>query len=742
MTSTLFEWPLAWWLGVPLAAALLLAFARSSRRRGRSWKQVSTLTACRVVAVGFLLYLAARPVHVDLPQEPLKRDQVALLVDRSESMSLQDFGTVRFQDALKFARLRLLPALRKSELKVTPWLFAEDAQVATGRQIAQAVPEGKQTNLARAIVRTLGAMKVPPLAVIALSDGAATEEADNQRAMTLLVENQVPFIGVGFGRETGTRTLTIEHVEAPPVAPRKQEFRIAAALKVSGAGELPKFDLLLHRDGRMIQRKTAEAGSGARTWLEHFQVTETEAGLHRYTVQMFPPDDPALKCPNVESTVAVRIIEERELRVLFVQGGLTWDFKFIQLALRGDPTIKLTGLSRTASQSMFFQNVETDAELVEGFPATIEQMSSFRVVVLSNLKPSDLTPPQQELLARFCREFGGGVLLIGGSDTFNASWHQSKLEQLLPVEFSTASAPPGGEPPFRIQLSDAASTHPAFQIGETGDNRSAWDKVPTFTHFAAVEKVKPAAQVWAVHPAASGPHAQRALIASQRYGAGLSAVICVQNFWRWRLAKEAETRHFDRFWQQLLRYLAEGSSESIAIRMPEVPLRSGSEVSMILEPRPTPTAEAAGPRNYTFRVESETKEKLTEQTVELAPQRPATVKFRVERPGVYTAAVLDAQGILQATRSFEIRDIDQEFVAPARNMENLRQWAGLSRGIALAIEDDADTDRLIQTITAQIDQTRRAEPHREPAGINGWVLAALLTALCAEWLLRKRWGMV
>jgi hypothetical protein len=52
--------------------------------------------------------------------------------------------------------------------------------------------------------------------------------------------------------------------------------------------------------------------------------------------------------------------------------------------------------------------------------------------VLSDLKPADLQPEQQELLARFSGELGGGVLLLGGASTFDGSWQGSRLEQLLP----------------------------------------------------------------------------------------------------------------------------------------------------------------------------------------------------------------------------------------------------------------------------------------------------------------------
>ena len=91
------------------------------------------------------------------------------------------------------------------------------------------------------------------------------------------------------------------------------------------------------------------------------------------------------------------------------------------MALHNDQTIKLTGLTRTSKQAIFRQNVETAGELLNGFPNTLEELASFRVVVLSNLRPADLSAAQQDILARFCSELGGGILMIGGPGTFDSS---------------------------------------------------------------------------------------------------------------------------------------------------------------------------------------------------------------------------------------------------------------------------------------------------------------------------------
>ena len=238
-----------------------------------------------------------------------------------------------------------------------------------GAKLSSATPNGKRTNLGGAVAQALGTAAQPPLAVIALTDGIVNESADNTRALTALVDAHVPFIGVGFGSDQGVRTLSLREVEAP--SDRLNQDRpstFAAQLEMINPEDMPGFDLLLFRDGQMRQKRTVVPGKGSRTWLESFPVTEDKQGVHNYAVQLLPPNVPGLKCVNMLANTSVRVSDEKELRVLYIQGALTWDYKFISLALRNDQTIKMTGLTRTSKQSVFRQNVESAGRIDERVP--------------------------------------------------------------------------------------------------------------------------------------------------------------------------------------------------------------------------------------------------------------------------------------------------------------------------------------------------------------------------------------
>src|SRR5438552_10238935 len=143
--AILFEFPLGFLLGLPLAAGLAFAVWRQ-HKRGLEKKRILALTALRAAALLALVFLAARPVWLAKePPAPAARS-VVLLVDRSESMSLEEHDASRFQQALNFVRQRLLPALKSADLPVQALLFDQSAEPADGAKLAASTPKGNRTN--------------------------------------------------------------------------------------------------------------------------------------------------------------------------------------------------------------------------------------------------------------------------------------------------------------------------------------------------------------------------------------------------------------------------------------------------------------------------------------------------------------------------------------------------------------------------------------------------------------------
>jgi len=737
-----FEYPIVFLAGIPPAFCLLALMAWRMRRGGQPPQVVAALITLRTIALAIVLCLLARPVWVATEAKKVDRE-IVLLVDSSESMSLPEEGGTRYAKMTAFIRETLLPVLNKEKIRVRPFLFSGNLEAADADRVAHTIPDGAATDLGGAIAHGME-NSAHPLAVIALTDGVANESVNNNAALGALMESGTPFIGVGIGRDSEVSSISLRNVTAPESAPPKQVFRVSAQLQAITSTNTPAFELLLLRDGKFSQSRKIPSSRGSRLWSESFEVTEPAEGIHFYTVQIQLPKDESITCLKSAATAEVRITAENELRVLFVQGKLTWDFKFICRALSADSSVKVTGLSHTSAKSIFRQNVENPGELTSGFPVSMEEIAPFRLVVISSLNPSELTPQQQELVARFCRELGGGVLLLGGPGTFDSSWQGSKLEQLLPVTFDSTPGVTGIDRAFHLQVTDEALQIPAFQIADQRANRAAWAQLPTFSQYGRVANAKPGAVVWARHEEDANSDGKRILMASQRYGAGLSAVICIENFWRWRLAKDANIQQFDRFWQQLFRYLGQAGRKTVSLSFTDEELRLQSDVHMVVERHPDPDSSKHGnadSADYKVVVHDPTGRVVLDQKCGLIPGRPLNLSFHTETEGVYIASVQDAQGVEQATRTVDLRNGRVELEKTARDMENLRQWANLSGGAALRVEDCADGDGIVKAIRRAVEKAGTPRKTVSPAGLNPWVLAALLLSLGAEWILRRKWGL-
>lgn len=721
---------------------VLLWCGLALRRRGIPRRRMTIILTLRLIFFVALVLLVSRPVWTSPEPEEQTRQTIALLVDESESMSVLEGEKTRYQQAVDFSRDTLLPLVDQTKLQVQPYLFSDSTKAVDGATLASAKATGQTTNLGQAIVQSIVTSDPPPLAVFALTDGILNRTQDHNRAISVAVNRQVPLISIGFGSESGGRVIGIQDIEAPSIVEPDQKFKINANVRATGEA-LPSCELLLLRDGQLTDRRRIEPFDGPRTWNETFEVAAESDGVHTYEIKLMPPADESIVISNSEMTTTVRSVSSKEIQVLYVQGGLTWDYKFVHIAMSKDPTIRLTGLSRTANASRFFESVQSDVDMINGFPNTLEKLNQFRVVVLSNLRPGDLTTNQQELLAKYCGELGGGVLMIGGQQTFNASWRDSRLEDLLPVEFAVLSNTQPRQS-FSIDVSPKALKHPVFQISDEISTSEAWENLPMFTNRAIVEDVKAGAEIWLE---SNGGEGNPVLMASQRYGNGVASVICMQNFWRWRLARTSEPRHYDRFWRQLFRYLADAGRSAVTLNLVDTSPAPGDEVELVIE---HPAVAGNGNAGDSIPTAKESRLKVIgpdqrdvlNVAVNIEPGRSTSKRFIANQSGMYSASLQLEDGTILASRDIQVKEVTAELVSTSRRMELLRQFAAVSGGVAMEFEK---TDELTDTLRNFLQPEEKLETERTyvlPAGMNGWILALLLACLSLDWLFRKRWQML
>lgn len=89
---------------------------------------------------------------------------------------------------------------------------------------------------------------------------------------------------------------------------------------------------------------------------------------------------------------------------------------------------------RILANALEYRGFDMDVVAAGSLPTTISQLSRYDAVLLHNV-PAEMVPPaQQEVLSRYITDMGGGMVMIGGPDSFGAGgWTNSAIDRILPV---------------------------------------------------------------------------------------------------------------------------------------------------------------------------------------------------------------------------------------------------------------------------------------------------------------------
>jgi len=85
-------------------------------------------------------------------------------------------------------------------------------------------------------------------------------------------------------------------------------------------------------------------------------------------------------------------------------------------------------------------NTKDEAELKGGFPKTAEELYQYHAIVIDDLEADFFTRDQMTLVQKFVSERGGGVLMLGGAESFReGNYAGTPIASMLPVYVDRAT---------------------------------------------------------------------------------------------------------------------------------------------------------------------------------------------------------------------------------------------------------------------------------------------------------------
>lgn len=530
---------LRWWFGPPAAVA-------------RRW----SLLLVRGLLVGLTAVILLNPCEVDETPGPIERPDMFYLLDSSQSMAIGDGETrfehavrlMREAEQLTLARTHAevklfrfghrlsaiddVTTLVRQRL-ATPMRWNREAGeglssalpafvhagVAAGKPGLDNPADSKQlgvgptdsdTQLLTALRQASSRFgRQPPAGIVLFSDGRARDEAGLEATARQFARLGVPVHVVPLGDIGKGGDVAIVAVVAPPHARRYSEVEMQVFLRSYGY------------DGRRCEVTLTEPGGGAEggqerplcppmpvTLRDGFQSaslsfrTDTKTRRLRVQVSAMPSE-----VSTTNNSLATEVTLDRtKIRVLYVEGSaqplqpvqkgtryeMRGPFTDLQQSLMEDEDIECRVLVAPYGRGRLRRIAETGVDEGRGFPETVAELAAFDAIILSDVGADSFTEQQLEWIEQWIGQRGGGLLMVGGQQSFTAGgWDETPLREMLPITMSEQSDwLPGTQ--VAIRAAPAALAHPLWSlVGDEAGNREIVGQFPSFLGANRWQGVKP-----------------------------------------------------------------------------------------------------------------------------------------------------------------------------------------------------------------------------------------------------------
>lgn len=734
------------------------------------------------LAVALLAFCLTEPLWSSQRARP-GANVFLLIADNSQSLSLADPGqTGTRAEALKSLltttsapwHVRL-----EQDFDVRRYLFDSYAKYVADFSTLTANGDRSDTG---AMLRSLKErLRDRPVAGILLfTDGNSTDAVSATDW-----DGLPPIYPVPLGEASGHRDLAITNVAVTTTSFEDAPVTLQAEITQQGFPGATVAVRVEDVDGKVLQTETQTYGGKSTPLVFRFQLRPTATGVTFYRVRVGLGEAKLAfetAAGKDETTLAnnVRLVTADRgagpYRLLYVSGRPNWEYKFLRRALDGDDQLDLTAMIRIAKKEAKFEfrsrdgegsnplfrgfdrtdedterydqpvivrlNTKSPEELRDGFPKTPEALYKFHAVIIDDVEAAFFTAEQLSLLERFVSERGGGLLMLGGQESFRQGGYQkTPLARALPVYLDAAPmiAPMAG---YRLDLTREGWLQPWARLRSTeGEEARRIRERAGLLVLNSISGLKPGASTIAD---VADPRGQKqpALVTHQ-FGQGRCAALLAGDLWRWQLEQSDDLRTKDdlgKAWRQMLRWLIVDVPSRIELK------------SVADDSQGTPLVRLqARLRDAEFRMQDNAAVTMT-----LTPPTGDSITIPAEpslaEPGLYEAItsarpagawkaavdVVDGDGkpVGDAKTGWAADPLSREFERVAPNRTLLSEIATGTKGRIVALSDlDAFVTQLPQLDAPLTEATTT------PLWHHPLVWMFVVAGLCAEWSIRRRRGL-
>lgn len=538
-------------------AIIIFAYRRVDKPLNRGLKAI--LIILRSASVCLLVICLLKPTLID--REKIDRKaSLLVLVDDSQSMSVTDpgDGTSRI-DAVKRAFApgdNSLTATLRDNFNTQYYQFNSDCSLVDNLSLSA---EGTLTDLSRAISKAADEWRGQLTAGIVL----VTDGGSNSGGSPLESAKQagMPVYAVGVGSIESPRDIQIIRVEASPIAYVDHVLPIRAIIKSSGYDGRKVRVSLVRGEGQtqgspLLDSVSITLDSQTNEQVVDLQLKPQQEGIFNFSIAV-PVASEEFSERNNEYPFLVKVVREK-LRILYVDGRPRWEHTFLRRILQRDPNMESTFLVMKGKQ--------IEAAQPESFPATKNEIFSYDVLILGDIKPEFFSNEQLAAIRDFVEDKGGSVIFLAGKHSLGqGGFGASILSDMLPIKIGPDGARQV-ENHFSPALTQDGVRHPATNFGgDEAENMAIWRDLPAMTQFYEGIGIKMGTTVLAEHKRDQKDSQSSPIIMFQRYDKGVVMLIASDSLWRWAFGAYpfgGDDSYYRKFWSKTIRWLASMNTEA------------------------------------------------------------------------------------------------------------------------------------------------------------------------------------
>jgi hypothetical protein len=738
-------WP-AWLLLLLIAIAagglalLVLWRRRKDAPKLRVW-QIVAIWCTQSVLVALVLLLLWQPAML-VSELSSQQNIIAVVVDGSRSMSIADSdGKTREAAALAALQGGVLAGLKKRFQTRIYRLGGELTRVDEPEGIT---PQDASTHIGDSLKQLLNeTTDLPVGAIVLLSDGGENTAGIGGSGISLdalqaLRNRQIPVHTVGFGKEELAHDVEMEDVSV--AASATANARIVTTVSLMQHGYAGQKATLTVRDGdKTVAARDITMATDGQIQTEPLFFPIGAAGARTLTFSI----GPLAGEENLSNNTVTRpiLVSDAKRKILYVEGEPRWEYKFIRRAEDDDPTVQVVSMLRTSENKIYRQGLSDPNELADGFPVRPEDLFGYSGIIIGSVAADYFTPLQQEMLREYVDRRGGGILFLGGQSSLSdGGWSASSLNDLMPTFL-----PPGTHNFVRnsatVELTAEGMDSPITRLLDDPEkNAERWKKLTYLADYEDAGTPKPGATVLAD---LNVGRRTLPLLITQSYGHGRTAIMATGGTWRWQMSEALGDPSHDLFWQQLLRWLVAESPGLVSASMPSRVLMDQGQVQLTAQVRDRQFQPAADAHVTAHIVGPENVNAMVDMTPSQDTPGQYQTEWTAEKPGPYLAEVTaesagnPAQELGSSALTFQREDGVAENFHTEQNRRLLEQLASATGGRYWKPSELKDLPRDISYSEAGISVRSTKELWDMPI-----VFLLLLGLPIAEWLLRRKWGVL